>query len=90
MTINIFFSKIANKTIVMEFELSDTIKTLKDRFFNLCIDRYNTDYSDILRLTFAGKLLYNNDATLDELNITDGSTIYMFVVSNRSKCHICG
>jgi hypothetical protein len=90
MTITVFFSKVNDKTIVMEFEPSTTIKTLKDDFFKLCYKMYVQDYSDYYKLIYAGRFLYDNNKTLDELGIQNENTIYITGgLKSCSKCIKC-
>jgi hypothetical protein len=70
----IFIKLIGNKTIVLNFELYTTIKTIKDIVENeLKIPQM------LFNLVFEGKQL-NDNTTFSEYNIKDESTIYVNVL----------
>lgn len=90
MTITLFFSKVNDKTVVMEFEPSTTIKTLKEEFFKRCYKMYVQDYSDFYKLIYAGRILYDNNKTLDEIGIQNEGTIHILGrLKSCLNCHKC-
>ena len=68
----IFFKTLTNKIITLEVDESDTVETIKDKFY----DKEGVPI-DQQRLVYCGRQLHEDFRTLSEFNIKDKDTIHV-------------